>query len=105
VLISFALFGIAQALVFSSLPNLVIASVPVEQQAISAGMTSTMQALGTAAGTQLLFVILTGHVAKLVQGTPIFSDTGYTAAFLIAAVFALVAVVAALAVPIRRTAS
>jgi MFS family permease len=105
VLISFAMFGIAQALVFSSLPNLVIASVPVEQQAISAGMTNTMQALGTAAGVQVLFVILTSHVAKLVQGTPIFSDTGYTIAFGIAAGFALVAVISALLVPTRRTAA
>jgi MFS family permease len=103
VLISFALFGIAQALVFSSLPNLVIASVPVEQQAISAGMTNTMQALGTAAGIQILFVILTGHVAQLVQGAPIFSNAGYIAAFVVAAAFALVAVIAAFAVPIRRT--
>jgi MFS family permease len=102
VLISFALFGIAQALVFSSLPNLVIASVPVEQQAISAGMTNTMQALGTAAGTQVLFVILTGHVAKLIQGTPIYANTGYTAAFVVAAGFAVIAVIAALAVPLRR---
>ena len=103
VLISFALFGIAQALVFSSLPNLVIASVPVEQQAISAGMTNTMQALGTAAGIQILFVILTGHVAQLVQGTPIFSDTRLHHRVRIAAGFALVAVVAAFAVPTRRS--
>jgi MFS family permease len=105
VLLSFALFGIAQALIFSSLPNLVIASVPVESQAISAGMTNTMQALGTAAGTQVLFVILTGHVAKLIQGTPIYADSGYVAAFVLAAAFAVVAVIAALAVPLRRAAA
>src|SRR3954447_20648541 len=103
VLISFAMFGIAQALVFSSLPNLVIASVPVAQQAISAGMTNTMQAVGTAAGTQVLFVILTAHVATVVQGAPIFANTGYVTAFVVAAAFALVAVIAGLAVPIRRT--
>ena len=104
VLISFALFGIAQALMFSSLPNLVIASVPVEEQAISAGMTNTMQALGTAAGVQVLFVVLTANVATTVQGAPIFADHGYVVAFVASAAFALVAFVAALAVPYRRNA-
>ena len=104
VLVSFALFGIAQALMFSSLPNLVIASVPAEEQAISAGMTNTMQALGTAAGVQVLFVVLTANVATTVQGAPIFADRGYVVAFVASAAFALVAFVAALAVPYRRNA-
>jgi sugar phosphate permease len=65
-------------------------------------MTNTMQAPGTAAGTQVLFVILTGHVAKLIQGTPIYADTGYTAAFVVSAGFA---VIAGLAVPLRRAAA
>ena len=67
-------------------------------------MTNTMQALGTAAGVQVLFVVLTANVATTVQGAPIFADHGYVVAFVASAAFALVAFVAALAVPYRRNA-
>ena len=67
-------------------------------------MTNTMQALGTAAGVQVLFVSSPATSRTTVQGAPIFADPATSIAFVASAAFALVAFVAALAVPYRRSA-
>lgn len=96
---SYLLLGVSQALVFSSIPALVIASVPARLQAVSAGVSGTTQSLGGSIGPAICFAILTAHVATLVQGQPIFSNHGMTITFAAMALVSAITLVIALAVP------
>lgn len=96
---SFLLLGVSQALVFSSIPALVIAAVPARLQAVSAGVSGTTQSLGGSIGPAICFAILTAHVATLVQGQPIFSAQGMTITFAAMAGVSVITLLIALAVP------
>lgn len=96
---SYFLLGISQALVFSSIPALVIASVPARLQAESAGFSGTTQSLGGSIGPAICSAILTAHVATLVQGQPIFSAQGKTVTFAAMAVVSALTLLIALEIP------
>jgi MFS family permease len=92
----------AGAIVYAAVPNLVVGAVPVDQQAISAGMVGTAQTLVAAVVTQLVFVVLTNNVATVVEGFPIYSEAGFRNAFLLSAAVGLVGALVALAIPHGR---
>ena len=98
----FLLLGISQALVFSSVPALVIAAVPQRLQAVSAGMSGTTQTLGGAIGPAICFAILAANVGTLVQGQPIYTNHGLVVAYLATAVASVMTLLVALAVPRLR---
>ena len=99
---AFLLLGISQALVFSSIPALVIAAVPQRLQAVSAGMSGTTQTLGGAIGPAICFAILAANVGTVVQGQPIYSNHGLVVAYLATAVASVLTLLVALAVPRLR---
>jgi MFS family permease len=99
---AFLLLGISQALVFSSIPALVIGAVPERLQAVSAGMSGTTQTLGGAIGPAICFAILAANVGTLVQGQPIYTGHGLTVAYLATAAASVATLLVALAVPRLR---
>ncbi|MFI1337926.1 MFS transporter [Streptomyces sp. NPDC020845] len=104
VVVGFTVLAAGASLAYAAVPNLVIEATPVEQQAITAGMAGLLQTLGSTAAVQIVYVILLQNVGQLVQGSPIYTNTGFVIAFLACAGFALVALVVGLLVPHGRPA-
>jgi MFS family permease len=96
-----ALTGLGIGFAYASMANLVVESVPPEEVGIATGINTIMRTLGGALGAELVATLLT---AKTIAGTPIPSESAYTAAFIVAGVASLLAMVAALAIPRRRAA-
>lgn len=97
VLLGWFVFAVGGGMVNAAIPNLVVAGVPPEQQAVSAGAVGVVGSLGAAVIVQLVFVILSSHVRSVAAGTPIYSGTGFTWAFAFGGVVSIVGVVAAVA--------
>jgi EmrB/QacA subfamily drug resistance transporter len=91
--------GIGIGFSFASMANLVVESVPREEVGIATGINTIVRSLGGALGAQLVASLLTG---KTIAGTPVPAEAAYTDAFLVAAIAAALAMLAALAIPRRR---
>ncbi|MEU6379430.1 MFS transporter [Streptomyces sp. NPDC046909] len=104
VLVGFSVLAAGASLAYAAIPNLVIEATPVDQQAITAGMAGLLQTLGSTAAVQVVYVILLQNVGQLVQGSPIYTGTGFTVAYLACAGFALVATLVGLLIPHGRPA-
>jgi MFS family permease len=94
-----ALLGVGIGFSFASMANLVVESVPREEVGVATGINTIMRSLGGALGAQLVATLLT---TKTLAGTPIPAEAAYTDAFIVAAVAAGLATLAALAIPITR---
>jgi EmrB/QacA subfamily drug resistance transporter len=93
-LISSALLGVGIGLAFAALGNLIVQAVPPHQTGAASGMNTVMRTLGGALGGQIAATFI---VNNTVHGTP--TVTGFTDSFLLAAVFLVMCVLAALLVP------
>lgn len=102
VIVGFTVLGAGASLVYAAIPNLVIEASPADQQGITAGMTGLLQTLGSTVAIQVVFVILLQNVGVLMQGSPVYTDTGYAVGFVTCAGFAFVAVVVAFLIPHGR---
>jgi MFS family permease len=94
-----ALLGVGIGFSFASMANLVVESVPREEVGVATGINTIMRSLGGALGAQLVASLLTGVT---IAGTGIPSEAAYTDAFIVAAIAAGLALVAALMIPQRR---
>ncbi|HET6482416.1 MAG TPA: MFS transporter [Actinoplanes sp.] len=94
-------FGIGLGLVYSSLVNLIVQSVPRHQTGVASGMNTNIRTIGASIGTAVVSSIITGHLDP--QGLP--TDSGYTAAFLVLTGAAAAAFLVALLVPAARKAT
>src|SRR4051812_26625867 len=91
-------FGIGLGLVYSSLINLIVQSVPRHQTGVASGMNTNIRTIGASIGTAVVSSIITAHPAT--GGLP--AESGYTEAFLILAVAAAAAFALALLVPVAK---
>jgi EmrB/QacA subfamily drug resistance transporter len=96
ILVSSAFLGLGIAFSMASMANLVVQSVPAQDVGIATGINTIMRTIGGSLGAAVATAIVT---ADLIPGTPIPAEGGYTAAFWVAAVGALIAGAAALAIP------
>jgi EmrB/QacA subfamily drug resistance transporter len=96
-LISAALLGVGIGLAFAALGNLIVQAVPPHQTGVASGMNTVMRTLGGALGGQISATFI---VDNTVHGLP--TVTGFTATFVMAAIFLLVAALAAGFVPTMR---
>ncbi len=87
--------GIGGGLVFSSIANVVIASVPAHQTGVASGMNANIRTLGGSVGTAVMAGVVTAQVGP--GGFP--AEAGYTAGFLVLAAAMLAAAVAGLFIP------
>jgi MFS family permease len=94
-----ALLGIGIGFSFASMANLVVESVPREEVGVATGINTIMRSLGGALGAQLVASLLVG---KTIANTSIPAEAAYTDAFIVAAVAAGLAMLAALAIPHTR---
>jgi EmrB/QacA subfamily drug resistance transporter len=94
-----ALLGVGIGFSFASMANLVVESVPREEVGVATGINTIMRSLGGALGAQLVASLLVG---KTIADTAIPAEAAYTDAFIVAAVAAGLAMLAALAIPHTR---
>jgi EmrB/QacA subfamily drug resistance transporter len=94
-----ALLGMGIGFAFASMANLVVESVPRDEVGVATGINTIMRSLGGALGAQLVASLLAG---KTIAGTATPVEAAYTDAFVVAAVAAGLAMLAALAIPQRR---
>ena len=99
VVIASLLLGVGISFAYTGLANLVMEAVPHHDVGIATGINTIMRLAGAAFGSVAAAAALTGAA---IAGTSIPSDSGYRAAFLIAAACSTVAIASALAVPSRR---
>jgi MFS family permease len=96
-----ALLGIGIALGFASMSNLIIEAVPAEQTGVATGMNTNIRNIGAALGSGIATSLVIGGL--LPDGYP--KEHGYVLAFGVSAVAMVVAALAALAIPRRRSPS
>jgi EmrB/QacA subfamily drug resistance transporter len=98
-LISATLLGIGIGLAFAALGNLIVQAVPVEQTGVAGGMNTVMRTVGGALGAALAATFIANNTAA--TGLP--TVTGFTDSFLLATIFLVVCIGAALLVPVPRS--
>ena len=96
-LVGYFVYAIGGGLISAAIPNLVIAAVPIEQQAVSANMVGVVGSLGSAIGLQAAFALLNRHVHSVIQGTPIYADAGFKVVYLITGILAVGGIATSLA--------
>jgi EmrB/QacA subfamily drug resistance transporter len=94
-----AFLGVGIGFSFASMANLVVESVPRNEVGVATGINTIMRSLGGALGAQLVASLLTG---KTIAGSTVPAEAAYTDAFIVAAVAAGLAMLAALAIPQTR---
>jgi EmrB/QacA subfamily drug resistance transporter len=94
------LMGIGIGLAFASLANLIVEAVPPTQTGVATGINTVMRTVGGAIGSTIGAAVIAGTVVG--DGSP--TESGFRAAFLIAAAAGLLALLAALSVPRPRRA-
>jgi EmrB/QacA subfamily drug resistance transporter len=92
-----AVFGIGLGLIYSSMINLIVQSVPRHQTGAASGMNTNIRTIGASIGTALVSAIVTAHPGA--NGLP--AESGYTLSFLLLAAASAAAFAVALLVPGR----
>jgi EmrB/QacA subfamily drug resistance transporter len=92
------IFGIGLGLVYSSMINLIVQSVPMHQTGTASGMNTNIRTIGASIGTAVVSSIVTSHSGQ--AGLP--AESGYTTSFTILAATGLAALLVALLVPATR---
>jgi MFS family permease len=83
-------------LAFAAMANLIVEAVPPEQTGEATGINTLTRSVGASIGSQVSAAILAGSA---VAGSPLATDDGFTAAFLVSAGVAAVAAVIAVVIP------
>jgi EmrB/QacA subfamily drug resistance transporter len=96
-----AVFGIGLGLLYSSMINLIVQSVPRDQTGAASGMNTNIRTIGASIGTAVVSSVVTGHTTA--SGLP--AESGYTEAFLLLAAASAAAFLVALLVPARAAAT
>jgi EmrB/QacA subfamily drug resistance transporter len=91
-------FGIGLGLVYSSMINLIVQSVPMHQTGTASGMNTNIRTIGASIGTAVVSSIVTSHPGP--HGLP--AESGYTTSFTILAITGVAALAVALLVPATR---
>ena len=83
---------------FASIPNLIVGAVDEHQTGEATGVNTVMRNIGSAVGAQVAGTIIATHV--LASGLP--ANGGFTIAFLVSAIGAVIAGLSVLLIPGRR---
>ena len=87
--------GVGGGLVFASLANVVIASVPAHQTGVASGMNANLRTIGGSIGSAVMAGIVTAQLGP--TGLPV--ERGYTIGFLVLALAMFLAALAATRIP------
>ena len=102
ILLGYLVYAFGGGLISAAIPNLVIAATPVRLQAVTASTVNVFGSLGSAIAVQIGFAILALNVATVVNGSPIYGGSGFTAVYILAAALGVVGLVATLLMPHGR---
>jgi EmrB/QacA subfamily drug resistance transporter len=96
------LLGLGIGLAFAAMANLVVQAVPQEQTGVATGINAIMRTIGGAIGAQVAAALVAANTVNV--GSDVLpAEGGYTDAFFMSGVAAIVALLATLAVPgLRR---
>jgi len=94
------LLGVGLAPAFAALANLIIESVPADQTGVATGMNTNIRNVGAALGSGIATSLVISQV--MTDGYP--KESGYVLAFAVSGIGMLVAALAALLIPSRRSA-
>ena len=83
-------------LAFAAMANLVVEAVPPQQTGEASGINTLTRSVGAAIGSQVSAAVL---AASVVAGSPLPTEDGFTAAFLVSAAVAALAAVIAVLIP------
>jgi len=92
-----SLMSVGMGAAFASIPNLIVNAVDSRETGEATGVNTIVRNIGSAVGAQIGGTVIASHV--LASGLP--SDSGFTIAFLISAIGALVAAGSVLLIPGR----
>lgn len=90
------------AMLYATMPNLLMRAAPVDQRGVAAGMGATAVAVTAAVITQIVGIILNNNVDQVIQGAPIYANEGYATGFVVAGAVAFVGALVALLIPRDR---
>jgi EmrB/QacA subfamily drug resistance transporter len=93
------LLGIGIGLAFAAMANLVVEAVPPDQTGIASAINAIMRQIGGAIGAQVAAAIVSGH---LILGGRFPAESGYTVAFAMSGVAAVIALLVTFAIPARE---
>jgi EmrB/QacA subfamily drug resistance transporter len=93
------LLGLGIGLAFAAMANLVVEAVPQEVTGVATGINAIMRTIGGAVGAQVSAAIVSAH---FVLGGRFPAESGFTDAFVMSGVGALVALAATFAIPARE---
>jgi MFS family permease len=96
VVASNALMSVGFGLVFAAIPNLIVSAVPPAQTGEAIGVNTLVRSVGASLGTQVTAAIIAGTVTA---GSPLPTDDGYVAAFVLCAGVAVLAGLLATLIP------
>jgi MFS family permease len=91
-------FGIGLGLVYSSMINLIVQSVPRHQTGVASGMNTNIRTIGASIGTAVVSSVVAAHVGA--GGLP--AESGYSESFVITALAGAAAFGLALLVPAAK---
>jgi EmrB/QacA subfamily drug resistance transporter len=100
VLIAMLFLGAGFGLAFSAMSNIIVDGVPSHQTGVASGMNANIRTIGGSLGAAVMASIVTAGAGP--SGLP--KESGYTAGFTMLAVALLLATLAGLLIPGRRTA-
>jgi EmrB/QacA subfamily drug resistance transporter len=90
------LSSVGIGLAYAAMPNLIVDAVPRDQTGQATGFNAVVRSVGSSLGSQVTAAMLAGSV---LASTGLPSDSGYTTAFVVSGIVALVAATAAVAIP------
>jgi EmrB/QacA subfamily drug resistance transporter len=93
------LLGIGIGLAFAAMANLVVEAVPPDMTGIASAINAIMRQIGGAIGAQVAAAIVSAH---LVLGGRFPAESGYTVAFAMSGVAAVIALLVTFAIPARE---
>jgi EmrB/QacA subfamily drug resistance transporter len=97
-IVSAALLGSGISFAYASMANLIVDAVPQSEVGVATGINTIMRTIGGAFGAAVATAVLTGNT---ISGSTLPTEGAYTAAFALSAVGGVLAIGAALLVPIR----
>jgi EmrB/QacA subfamily drug resistance transporter len=98
IVVASMLIGVGIAFAFSSMANLIVESVPQRDVGIATGINTIMRTVGGGFGATIAAAIVTSHT---IGQTPIPAESGFIVTFIVAAGVGFLALLAALAIPLR----
>ncbi|MDF3310565.1 MFS transporter [Rhodococcus sp. T2V] len=100
-IVIYGLFGLANASQAAA-AGLILLATPADQRGVAQGMNYALHGIGAAIVQQITFTMLSASVVGTVSGVPVYGESGFRNAYLVAGVIGAIGLVGSLAIPHGR---